>query len=148
MSPQLGRLTRHTQKLVDAVLTAWRAGASYTEMGKSFGIGKNTIAGLVARNKRTGEVAKRSFRPRGWAPADVPLKRLPQTQDTGGKMPMGRAAIHTEMEPVGKEKTCQWIAGDPSSDDKCKCGADTGDSNLYCPNHEERAWIRVQHPQD
>ena len=34
---------------------------------------------------------------------------------------------------------CQWIAGEPSADDACKCGAAVGETRIYCPEHEIKA---------
>jgi len=38
---------------------------------------------------------------------------------------------------------CQWIAGEPSRDDACKCGAPTAPGSPWCPRHHARAiWRR------
>lgn len=37
-------------------------------------------------------------------------------------------------------RTCQWIAGEPSADDACKCGAPTWPDSNYCPRHHEIAY--------
>ena len=34
---------------------------------------------------------------------------------------------------------CQYIAGEPSADDSCKCGAAVGETRIYCPEHEIKA---------
>ena len=34
---------------------------------------------------------------------------------------------------------CQWITGEPSADDSCKCGAAVGETRVYCPEHEIKA---------
>ncbi len=31
---------------------------------------------------------------------------------------------------------CQYIAGEPSSSDTCKCNVATGTSHVYCSEHE------------
>jgi len=39
---------------------------------------------------------------------------------------------------------CQWIPGEPSADDRCKCGEPTEDSKpyCYCAKHLKAAYIR------
>ncbi|NIA67925.1 hypothetical protein HBA54_04905 [Pelagibius litoralis] len=32
-------------------------------------------------------------------------------------------------------KSCQYIAGEPSTDDSCKCGAPTDEGGIYCDQH-------------
>ena len=39
-----------------------------------------------------------------------------------------------------KGEQCQWIAGDPSPDDSCKCLAPVEPGWPYCPEHLERAY--------
>jgi hypothetical protein len=37
--------------------------------------------------------------------------------------------------------TCQWIAGEPSADEACKCGQPTvSPMEPYCATHHARAW--------
>lgn len=33
---------------------------------------------------------------------------------------------------------CQWIEGEPSADDRCKCGAPRVAGSAYCPEHYAR----------
>jgi hypothetical protein len=39
--------------------------------------------------------------------------------------------------------SCQWIEGEPSEDDACKCGKPAAAGRPYCPPHEARAYVRV-----
>jgi hypothetical protein len=39
---------------------------------------------------------------------------------------------------------CQWIEGEPSEDDRCKCGAPAADGRSYCAAHEARAYLLVE----
>ncbi len=36
-------------------------------------------------------------------------------------------------------RACQWIAGEPSADDGCKCGRPTVSGSAYCAYHRGRA---------
>ena len=38
---------------------------------------------------------------------------------------------------------CQWIEGEPSPDDGCKCGASTVPGHPYCGIHRQRAVLHV-----
>jgi hypothetical protein len=40
--------------------------------------------------------------------------------------------------------TCQWIDGEPSADDACKCGAATVPGKPYCAAHWARAWVQPE----
>lgn len=39
---------------------------------------------------------------------------------------------------------CQWIEGEPTADDYCKCGLRAIPGRPYCPDHEARAYQRRQ----
>lgn len=133
-----GTLLTHTPERVDAILAAWRGGASYGAIAKLFDLEKNVVAGIVYRNRAPGEESGRAFRPPGWSPGPAP-KRLEHL--SGGHMPTWRTVVHTaKMASGARFKGCQWIAHEPSADDACKCGAATGASRVYCPEHEARAW--------
>ena len=41
-------------------------------------------------------------------------------------------------------KTCQYIAGEPSADDACKCGAPTDEGGVYCARHRARCTYQPQ----
>ena len=135
--------TRHTPEVVEAILAAWRAGATYDQAGKAFGLNKGMVAGIVERNKEPGEER-------------VPLLRVPPAADSSGPaitrlarwnnntgMPL-RLARMAKMASGARFRECQWIPGEPSADDACKCGAKTGRSRVYCPEHEARAWPAAQ----
>ena len=44
-------------------------------------------------------------------------------------------------EREGGGRPCQWIAGEPSADDACKCGAPVIEGTSYCEPHWRRAFI-------
>ena len=140
-----GYLLNHTPELVAAILTDWRAGHTYKRMSKEHDLTKNIVAGIVGRNKKQGEVSERTFfhpppseaRERLTIPSVRPSRR--------GKMPTGRSVIPTHKMVAGARfRACQWIPGEPSADDACKCQAATGASRVYCPEHEVRVWRPVR----
>ena len=55
----------------------------------------------------------------------------------------GRAARRKPIRPgftAAPAKTCQWIAGQPTPDDSCKCLAPSAPGVSYCPDHAARAY--------
>ena len=43
--------------------------------------------------------------------------------------------------PLGPpHKRCQWIDGEPTADDRCKCSRRVKTGSSYCPAHHKRAW--------
>ena len=139
-----GYLLAHSAECVDAILTDWRGGATYREMIKKYDLTNCQIAGIVGRNKKRGEVSERTF---FHTPPSEARERptLPSVQrpprPSGGKMPTGRSVVHTAKMVAGARfRACQWIPGEPSADDACKCGAATGESRVYCSEHEKRVW--------
>lgn len=40
----------------------------------------------------------------------------------------------------GGFRTCQWIDGEPSRDDSCKCGKPAATGSSYCDDHLARAY--------
>ena len=140
-----GYLLAHTPELVEAILTDWRAGHTYKRMSKEHDLTPNTVAGIVGRNKKPGEVSERTFfhpppseaRERPTLPGGRPSRR--------GKMPTGRSVIPThKMVASTRYRECQWIAGEPTADDACKCGAAAGASRVYCKEHEARVWRQAR----
>ncbi len=140
----------HAPEVIDAIMTAWRAGASYGQAGKPFGYSKGVVAGIVSRNKNPGEMGARPFRP-ALGPR---IKCLPPARKSPAApmLPPARKAPAGDRRPKWMLshrmvsglhfRTCQWISGEPSADDRCKCRAAVGESRVYCPRHELRAWRR------
>lgn len=41
-------------------------------------------------------------------------------------------------------KTCQWISGNPTSSEDCKCGEPAQDDQPYCIEHFELAYQKAR----
>lgn len=52
--------------------------------------------------------------------------------------------LRRKAAPKGRQ--CQWIEGDPSADDTCKCRAWTVEGKPYCQEHLARAYRRPDAP--
>ena len=52
-----------------------------------------------------------------------------------------RAQLPAQAQPerIYRPKTCQFIEGEPSFNDDCKCGAPVVEGSAYCRHHQERA---------
>lgn len=141
MAVPKGTLHNHTREFVDAVMAAWREGSSYIQTAKHFGIEKNVVAGIVYRNRKPGKESTRSFFQERREARERP--KLPPTRKApDDRRPKWMLSHRTTAGARFHE--CQWISNEPSPDDACKCGAVTGESRVYCPAHEARAWRTVQ----
>ena len=58
--------------------------------------------------------------------------------------PVARKTYHPQHPPAIAFKACQWIEGEPSYDDACKCGKPTH-AGAYCAEHAALAWA-PRHP--
>lgn len=65
-------------------------------------------------------------------------KRLAAEKGDDGR-PMRPYAIRPGF-TAAPAKTCQWIAGQPTPDDSCKCLASSAPGVSYCPDHAARAY--------
>jgi hypothetical protein len=67
--------------------------------------------------------------------ADRALRKLPRSVE-------GRVAIAAGPRIVGpRGRQCQWIEGEPSGDDSCKCLRETALGESWCQVHRERVYL-------
>ena len=121
----------------------WGDGVSAGLIAKHMGLTKNAIVGKAHRMELPGRPSpiNRSGKSTLRRAPVLPERQGHRNSKTG--LPKGM----TKMFRVGsgaRFRACQWIAGSPSADDACKCGAETGASRLYCSAHEARARRPVQ----
>lgn len=57
-------------------------------------------------------------------------------------VPPTALAIRPGFESFGPVRGCQWIEGEPSEQDACKCGAPALPERPYCRKHCEVAYVR------
>lgn len=43
-------------------------------------------------------------------------------------------------QPTWQPRKCQWIEGQPTPDDSCKCLKPVKEGSAYCPEHHRRCW--------
>lgn len=111
---------------------------------------KNPIAGRISRPRV--ERAPRFYAPRV-AAERVPFEEpAPQPPPRREPEPIEAAAAPSAQNPEAESQPyrpfilppgrCQWIAGQPSADDACKCGQRSVPGRPYCPDHEAKAYQR------
>lgn len=88
----------------------------------------------VFRNCRVVEIA-----------ATGQTTRLLEAQREPAKLsPVHEAVPPTPPADIGPpHRRCQWIAGEPSGDDSCKCLRETEPGRSFCPTHHARAYIGI-----
>ena len=137
-----------TEERVARLTELWNEGMAARLIAVDIGLTKNAIVGKAHRLELAGRPspilhcarAAPESKPHRQAACETP-KRLPPA--SGGHMPTGRSVVRTaKMASGARFRACQWIAGEPSADDRCKCGAEVGASPVYCPAHEARAYIQ------
>lgn len=133
-------LQRHAD-LVEAIRAGLAARKSYRAIAEDLGVGRWRVEKLARAAGLTGG-----------APKPVPLPSAPSRPADGlaveRREPLRRPQadvrpLPPRRHPVGvgpAPRTCQWIAGEPTGDDSCKCGAETLPGRPYCLEHELRAW--------
>lgn len=74
-------------------------------------------------------------------PAVAPARTAPVWQSAeAAPLPVSSTGDPGERE--GDGRPCQWIAGEPSADDACKCRAPVVPDKPYCRAHSRAAYLR------
>ena len=108
----------HPFELVQAVLVDWRRNETYTQIANRYNISANAVAGIIGRNKMPGEKAQRGFH---------------RSRNLGSSVNLTSSV---ERLPSVTKRSCQWISGEPSADDSCKCGEPVVVVGVYCTSHQ------------
>ncbi len=112
----------YSLEIIDKILGARDKGMSQEEMCQHFNLSVGAIAGIIYRNKATEKLSNQ--------------KTVSQRSPTLPKL-MHQISPKTDKSPKTKFfRTCQWIAGEPMADDKCKCGKPT--NRVYCDEHQAK----------
>jgi len=124
----------HPFELVQAVLVDWRRNETYTQIANRYNISANAVAGIIGRNKMPGEKAQRGFHRSRNLGSSVNLtssvERLPSVTKRCEK------SKKDQKDYVAGFRSCQWISGEPSADDSCKCGEPVVVVGVYCTSHQ------------
>lgn len=152
----------------------WLLGWSAAAIGREIGMTKSAVIGKVHRLGLPGRPSpikrKAPAKPKldlsqarnGGGHARRADASMPTDGDDGTaeEMPVARVGRWPGHAPTvlgitsfrgggaSRARTCQWIAGDPSADDACKCGKPTAPGSVYCPDHLARAFTPRTAEQD
>jgi len=124
-------------EMIEKIMDGWRSGLTYDEIAERMEETEGVIAGIISRNKREGETSLRknafgfSSLHQRLDPIELGILALGDRD----KSKMLGATIPRAFSLASFRK-CQWIAGEPSKDESCKCGKKTGEGRVYCPRHE------------
>ena len=110
----------------------WDAGWSGGQIAKKTNHTKNAVIGKA---RRLGLAERESPIKR-----NIEARRNKQRSEPQLKAPEELAAIEPLI-PGPPAKSCQWIEGEPSADDSCKCGAPVVPGRSYCAEHLKRTII-------
>ncbi len=122
----------------------WDAGQPTELIGRALGVSKNAVIGKAHRlgleprpspikPRRPVERMAKDATPAAPGEAKAPAAKPPKP----GKGDPSRLA----RVPRTNQDPCQWIEGEPSADDKCKCGARAVAGRPYCLEHCAKAYI-------
>ncbi len=125
---------QYTPELVAKLRDMWAAGYATSAIGRLLGLTKNQVIGKAHRL--------------GLEPRFSPIRRVDPLRCQA--RPENEVALEAPKPGKGdpsrlarvprtNHDPCQWIEGEPSADDKCKCGAPAVEGRPYCPEHEARA---------
>ena len=108
-----------------------------------------TAAKAVGRLEQQGRIAVR----RGWTARQATITATGEStapiaqaiRDARRPPQLSARSVITALPGpriVGpRERQCQWIAGEPSGDDSCKCLRETAQGVSWCPAHLERIFL-------
>lgn len=130
---------RRTAKLTEL----WLAGWSARRIARFIGTSANAVVGKSNRLH-----LPRRANPVDRSRAKAKVTRLPLSQAKDRSLGKHRALLAVFRHGGHRFATCQWIAGEPTIDDSCKCGAPTLKGAPYCADHWARAWRPRPRPTD
>ena len=67
--------------------------------------------------------------------SDRAVRKPPQPRESPVIVPAGRRIVGP------RRRQCQWIEGEPSGDDRCKCRRETARGLSWCPAHLDRIYL-------
>lgn len=123
-----------TEERVARLKELWALEYSAQRIGLLIGTTKNSV---ISKSRKIGLPRRQS-----------PINR------TGSRLNRGQSPERIRNQWLGNHgrrrvvpislrfKTCQWIEGQPTPDDSCKCGAPVVMGEPYCAAHLRQAWVR------
>lgn len=135
------------------IFSLWNSGAPYDRIASEMGLTKGTVAGVLHRLRKAGKPMRKQA-----DPGIVPVPPAPKPAETEAtsvlsasstivavakKKPappkVRQAATRPPTPPAHRSwrHECQYIEGDPSPDDTCKCRKPVEPGSPYCAEHKK-----------
>lgn len=138
-----------TDEMLVELERRWLDGENTRVIADKIGVTKNAVIGKAHRMglaSRPSPIKKKQ--PPTWESDDKKIKgstdRSPALALVGQPVvkPVvtGAGTLYRRRAGAVNLKTCQWIEGEPSADDKCKCGEPVLFGMPYCKEHYDRSW--------
>lgn len=125
--PQAGR-GHHAQRDAEVLRLVTEGGMSRGAVARELRLSKSVVQGVVRRAglvRPADNPVQPAAEPRPQQPLRLPR---PERRREGGERPL-------------QSKHCQYISGEPSLDDSCKCGAPVVPGKPYCQRHYQRCYV-------
>lgn len=115
-----------------------RVGWSFGRIGEALGMSRSAVAGMCTRLRRWGVDLTEL---RGAA-------RLAVEAEVKNATPVAKRAERItrngDQPPLSVSRQCQYIEGEPSADDRCKCAKLTVPGSPYCQQHHSRCFLKLE----
>lgn len=142
------RLDRETAAAVAAEVVARRArGFRVRAICRQMGLTVGQVAGILHRAGATRPAdnpVKRRSKSKAYPARKVAPERLPAARSVAASPFAAPAGKMRRARRAARFRRCEWIAGEPSADDRCKCGAPAapGAGDPYCATHRALARLK------
>jgi hypothetical protein len=104
---------------------------------------------LVNEGRTTSEIAQLTGRTKNAVISRIDRLNLRQKEEPHSTTVLWSGTRTRSFVPLGPlPKICQWIEGEPTWDDTCKCCAPTQAGSVYCSEHLARAYTKKAEPEE
>ncbi len=136
--PRKPHPAEHPPELVAQIMELAREHHTYKSIGDRLGLTKAQVTGIVSRNHSESEAASVPV-VRRWQVSQAQSYSIRRIRHENGQvqLPWGLTRAFLSVQGM-RFATCQWIAGQPSADDACKCGRPTV-GGPWCAEHKAHA---------
>ena len=118
----------------ELLIALWPQKMTCEAIGVQLGVSKNAVCGMA---RRLGLPA----RPNPTRPGR-PKKPRPESRWHRSRLQSLAIGVGRRFCDVGPPpKHCQFIAGEPSADDRCKCRSPAREGSSYCDFHHALCWM-------
>lgn len=118
---------RWTPEMEDRLRALWGMTMTASEIGREMGLSKDSVVGKAHRLSLPQRPS--------------PIQRGPRhAAKISRAMRMGHSVVRLALNVGPPPLHCQFIAGEPTASDDCKCMAPVQPGSPYCPRHHSWCW--------